>query len=122
MTLKKVTFWKRNDAANIEDMLRYDLGFVSDEEPNIVAFPVFHSRYGNYGGYVTHARWASFGVTLKPASDDNPLINVPGGILERADKWHTYRHKAGTNMELVPVTLAKYLKVKDIYELDKEEM
>jgi len=44
------------------DMLRYDMAFVNDADPTLIAFPLLSS---GYGGTITRGRWDSFDIQLR---------------------------------------------------------
>lgn len=131
MKLKKVTFWRMNSLwgekeENYLDMLRYDLAFVRPAGDgkivaSVVAFPTFAvNRQGTCGGYVTHARWKSFGITLTPVTGseaDDLRGDFSGG-------WVTALHPRGADGkpdygELATVSLDRVLATRDLFEAAK---
>lgn len=119
MKLRKTIFFKTEcgfDNVVPPDMLRYDTAFVNDDFPGIVAFPKFQTKYGNFGGDPTVARWGSFGVALRQAGD------VPS--LAMTDAWYTYRHPRVRPhgpvdySELVKVALTRYLAARSFEDVD----
>ena len=67
------------------DMLRYDLAFVNDEEPGLVAFPTFSS---GHGGKVTIDRWHSHGYQLKPIVERSGVEEGQRVSTGRNEAWH----------------------------------
>lgn len=77
------------DVERIKDMLRYDVAFMNDQYPGVVAFVKYGTRgAGTHEGKVTLARWDSFGVKLVPLKDLPPLISAASD----REAWFTYRH------------------------------
>lgn len=73
----------------LADMLRYDHAFQYEDDPTLIAFPVFRTDAGNLGGVVTRDRWRSYGIkVMEPA--------VPLGglalLLENKTRWTTFLH------------------------------
>jgi hypothetical protein len=108
-----------------KDMLRYDVAFINDAHPGVVAFPVFSvPKLGAFGGKVTHGRWHSFLYVLTHHAltgeqvRDHKLSITSGG-------WYTYRHPSIMTVykgpvdygSLVRVELEAYLKARDTNEL-----
>jgi hypothetical protein len=90
-TLKRVEFLRvahpAVDVERLADMLRYDVAFMCDAYPGVVAFPTFQTRgAGLHKAKATLGRWASFGARLVPLDGEAPTIDT-----SRAE-WVTYRH------------------------------
>lgn len=128
MKLKKIAFFKITSRHNsglpsLQDMLRYDVAFQHQERPEIIAFPIFHTKYGNLGGRITHGRWQSFGIGKMTSLGDEEARDLKFGL--QAEKWTTYVHPARRNgptdySRYVPVSLAEYLAAKDHREIGVE--
>jgi hypothetical protein len=76
-----------DDAVRLKDMLRYDVAFMCDEHPGLVAFVKYATRgAGTHEGRPTLARWDSFSVKLVPLVTPAPNFNIT------SETWFTYRH------------------------------
>lgn len=98
MKLKKIRFlritrkyYDGTSDKDVADMLRYDCAFMSEQHPDIVAFPVFKTKYGDLGGRITVDRWRSFGVKIDLHDVDGvEAFELREGLSR--DKWFSYRH------------------------------
>lgn len=89
----------------IADMLRYDVAWVSERHPGIIAFITFAVRgSGIFKANPTVRRWESFGVSLRRI----PKEECP--VLDTArDVWVSYRHPKG-NYSFEQVTMTDFFK------------
>lgn len=73
----------------LADMLRYDHAFQYEDDPTLIAFPVFKTEQGNLGGVVTRDRWRSHG--FKEMAVAVPLGSI-ALLQEEPLKWTTMVH------------------------------
>src|SRR5262245_51230208 len=60
-----VAFWTNPDEENLDDLLRYDGGFIHKDQPGLVH--IVKARFGSRGsntGVPTFDRWSSHGYKL----------------------------------------------------------
>lgn len=131
ITIVKAGFYRLEDRWRDEtppevpkDMLRYDLAFhrPASADPLLIAIPTLKIRgRGVVKGKMTEARWASFGVILRPVTpSEYEMLNRSWE--KEAEAWVTYRHPRdlhkGTDYStLAPITLAKILAARDLDEV-----
>lgn len=134
--LKEVSFYRLDRPLDQEggalDMLRYDVAFVRDQDPTLLAFPVFSTKTGALGTGPTLGRWNSFLLYPKVLGKwtnrtgvvwSNPtrqlvpttLMDAAMGFLSPSPVgWTTYRHPKDSDGaenygRLMPMTLAQVL-------------
>jgi hypothetical protein len=87
--LKSVIFYRTREV--IPDMLRYDIAFVNDKKPGIVAYPTYSiAKQGTSKGIPTFDRWSSFGA----GHERIPITGNEEAELKESfmsDPWYTLR-------------------------------
>lgn len=125
MTITKIRWYeiirrpedRRQATSRLKELLRYDTGFHNDDELRIlgiVAFPVFKTTNGPFGGTFTEAYWKAAGFELR-------LINsvAAGKFKDLINTLKTYRFprdkkgKILLNEPVVPVLITDFLNAKE---------
>jgi hypothetical protein len=102
----------------IKDMLRYDVAFINDKYPGIIALP---SWAGDAVRKPTLERWRSFNLILR-AVDSTKIAEWRESFEGRPQEWRTHRHPRNADgvreySRLEPITLRQILNARDWNEV-----
>jgi len=90
-----------------KDMLRYDTAFINPDDPTLVYFPQFVTKFGTSGGRVTKDRWKSFGISLQLVTDQCPPLSADLITFHHPPLNGGFRDYS----KLEPLKLARFLEV-----------
>lgn len=80
---------------DLQDMLRYDLAFICEKYPTVLAIPTLYNKHlGSNKGSPTTLRWRSFGCVLINISDHDIIQELSDDIksFNGQHEWFTYHH------------------------------
>lgn len=107
---------RKQESSRLKELLRYDTGFHNEDELRIfglVAFPVFNTANGLFGGHITEAYWKAFGFELRQI---NSMASKKYEDLTETLKTYRFpRDKKGKVLlgeKLQPVPITEFLAAK----------